>query len=456
MKGRILVIDDELAMLDACEETLTYHGYEVTLCDGAEDGIAAASRQAFDVVLLDLKMPGKSGLDVLRELQTLDSNVKKVMITAFPTISTAVEAVKEGAFDYLPKPFSPDQLLITMERAIEQKRLSEENQRLRRALGLRSGFEDIIARSPAMMRVLDLVERLTESDSSVVIEGETGTGKELIARSLHANSPRRGKPFLPIDCGALPETLLENELFGHEPGAFTGADRRKHGLLEAAQGGTVFLDEVANLSLDLQVKLLRVLQERRVRRLGGQEDFDVDFRLITAANESLEEGMNAGRFRRDLFYRLSVVTLALPPVRQREGDVVLLAEHFVTRLNEAGPKHVDGLAKGALDVLERYSWPGNVRELQNAVESAHSLCRGAVIESDDLPARVHADSGPSPHATSGNFDSARRQFEREYLQALLRRCGGNVSRAAQASGVHRSTLQRLLRRNGLRSEDFRS
>lgn len=470
VKGRILVIDDERAMLEACEETLSYHGYEVTLCDRAEAGIQTARDRSFDVVLLDLKMPGKNGLEALRELHAIDASIRKVMITAFPTISTAVEAVKEGAFDYLPKPFSPDQLLITIERAIEQKRLSDENQQLRRALGLHPGFEGIIARSPAMMRVLDLVQRLTESDSSVVIEGETGTGKELIARSLHANSARKGAAFLPIDCGALPDNLLENELFGHERGAFTGADTRKPGLLESAQGGTVFLDEVANMTLDLQVKLLRALQERRVRRLGGQEEIDVDFRLISAANESLEDAMRAGRFRQDLFYRLNVVTLALPPLRQREGDISLLAEHFIARLNEDGPRVVDGLSKAALDVLEQYRWPGNVRELQNAVESAHSLCPGPRIEAADLPARILPDGtdtrrtaerrivsvdSESPEFESADFESARRQFEAGYLEALMQRYVGNVSQAAQASGMHRSTLQRLLRRNQLRSDSFR-
>ena len=453
MNGRILVIDDEQAMLEACDETLTYHGYDVTLCDRADAGIAAVRERSFDVVLLDLKMPGKNGLEALREVHAIDTSVRKIMITAFPTISTAVEAVKEGAFDYLPKPFSPDQLLITIERAIEQKRLSEENQRLRKALGLRPGFEGIIARSPAMMRVLDLVQRLTESDSSVVIEGETGTGKELIARSLHASSARKDEAFLPIDCGALPENLLENELFGHERGAFTGADTRKPGLLESAQGGTVFLDEVANMTLDLQVKLLRVLQERRVRRLGGQEDFEVDFRLISAANESLEEAMHAGRFRQDLFYRLNVVTLSLPPLRQREGDIILLAEHFVTRLNEAGPRAVEGFSKAALDVLDHHAWPGNVRELQNAVESAHSLCPGPRIEAQDLPARIQSGGSSHSHAAPDDFDEAKRAFERTYLEGLMQRAGGNVS---QASGMHRSTLQRLLRRNGLTSDAFRT
>lgn len=442
-------------MLEACQETLLYHGYEVTVHDDPDAGIAAASAGQFDAILLDLKMPGRDGLDVLRELHTAHPDVQKVMITAFPTISTAVEAVREGAFDYLPKPFSPDQLLITMERAIAQKRLTEENRRLRRALGLRAGFEGIIARSPAMGRVLELVERLAESDSSVVIEGETGTGKELIARSLHDNSTRRDGPFLPIDCGALPENLLENELFGHERGAFTGADSRKPGLLESAAGGTVFLDEVANMPLNLQVKLLRALQERRVRRLGGQQDFEVDFRIISAANENLEASMEAGRFRQDLFFRLNVVHLVLPPLRERSGDIPLLATHFVDRLNEAGPKQIDGLSKEAFDVLEQYRWPGNIRELQNAMESAHSLAPGPRIEAEDLPARLQR-SVDLPTDAPSDFGAARRLFEREYLQALLVQCEGNVTRAAEVSGMHRSTLQRLLRRHDLSSDTFRA
>ena len=455
MSARILVIDDETAMLEACEETLTYHGYDVTLCARADDGLEAARREPFDVVLLDLKMPGKDGLEALRELSALDADVMKVMVTAFPTISTAVAAVKEGAFDYLPKPFSPDQLLITVERAVAQKRLSEENQRLRRALGLQVGLAGIVARSPAMMRVLDLVQRLEESDSSVVIEGETGTGKELIARSLHANSHRRDGPFLPIDCGALPDNLLENELFGHERGAFTGADARRAGLLEAAEGGTVFLDEVANLSIDLQVKLLRALQERKVRRLGGHEAIDVDFRLVSAANENLEQAMAAGRFRQDLFFRLNVVTISLPPLRERDGDVPLLAAHFIDVLNEANNKQVQGLTKAAFDVLDQYPWPGNVRELQNAVESAHSLCRGPWIEPKDLPARLLVTGATGLPSASGAFDDARQQFERTYLERLLQDCDGHVSRAARVAGLHRSSLQRLMRKHDIESERFR-
>lgn len=298
-KGCILVIDDEPAMLEACGETLSYHGYEVHLRNAPEEGIKALTEEAFDLVLIDLKMPGKDGLQTLRELKSIDQNIMAVMITAFPTISTAVEAVKEGAFDYLAKPFTPDQLLIVVQRALGQKRLAEENMLLRRTLKFRPGFEGIVARSQAMQRAMDLVEKIADSEASVVLEGETGSGKELMAQSLHRNSPRRDGAFLPIDCGTLPDQLLESELFGHERGSFTGAYTRKLGLLESAQGGTIFLDEISSLSLDLQAKLLRVLQERNLRRVGGREiivekkrgaPFSIDTRLSFAqAKESFEQ-----------------------------------------------------------------------------------------------------------------------------------------------------------------------
>ncbi len=279
-KERILVIDDEPTLLEACEETLSYHGYDVHLTANARDGVESVRQETFDLVLVDLRMPDTDGLQILREIKSIDENLMMIMITGFPTIATAVEAVREGAFDYLPKPFSPDQLLIVVERALSQKRLTEENLRLRKTLGFRQGFEGMVGKSRAIEQVMDLVEKVAESDTSVVIEGETGTGKELIARSLHRNSPRRDGPFLPINCGALPEQLLESELFGHERGAFTGAHTRKPGLLETAEGGTVFLDEISALSSSLQVKLLRVLQERQVRRVGGQELIDIDMRVV--------------------------------------------------------------------------------------------------------------------------------------------------------------------------------
>ena len=400
-------------------------------------------------------MPEMDGLIVLKHLQQIDPAAHKVMITAHPTISTAVDAVRAGAFDYLSKPFSPDQLLITVERAIAQKRLEEENQRLRQALGSDIEVDGIVTQSTSMLTVIDLIKRLADSEPSVVIEGETGTGKELVARALHQTSMRAEGPFLPIDCGALPDQLLESELFGYERGAFTGAQTRRVGLFEAAHGGTVFLDEISNLGIDLQAKLLRALQERSVRRLGSQKAIDVDFRVICAGNESLEQAMEEGRFRQDLFFRLNVVTISLPPLRERDADVPLLADLFLARLNEAGPRAVKGFTDSARQALADYPWPGNVRELSNSVESAFSLCHGEVIEIDDLPRRLRDPHGVSKVDPTASLEQARDQFERDYVTRLLERHAGNVTRAAAAADIHRSTFQRILQKHAISAEEFR-
>ena len=330
--GRILVIDDEETLLEACEETLSYHDYAVELQSRAEDGVAAVRRQAFDLVLIDLKMPGMDGLQVLGAIRAIDAQQVAIVMTAFTEISTAVQAVREGAFDYLPKPFEPDQLLIAVERALRQKQLLAENADLRQALGRRSGLDDIVAHSAKMRQVVELVEKVADQDCSVLIEGATGTGKELIARRIHALSSRRDQPFLPIHCGALPEHLVESELFGHERGAFTGAHTRKKGMLEMAQGGTVFLDEIATMGLDIQAKLLRVLQERQVRRVGGQELIDIDIRVLSATNDNLGEAIAGNRFRQDLYYRLNVVAVALPSLHERREDIPPLVEVFIRRM----------------------------------------------------------------------------------------------------------------------------
>ena len=382
-------------------------------------------------------MPEMDDLIVLKHLQQIDPAAHKVMITAHPTISTAVDAVRAGAFDYLPKPFSPDQLLITVERAIAQKRLEEENQRLRQALGSDIEVDGIVTQSTSMLTVIDLIKRLADSEPSVVIEGETGTGKELVARALHQTSMRAEGPFLPIDCGALPDQLLESELFGYERGAFTGAQTRRVGLFEAAHGGTVFLDEISNLGIDLQAKLLRALQERSVRRLGSQQ------------------AMEEGRFRQDLFFRLNVVTISLPPLRERDADVPLLADLFLARLNEAGPRAVKGFTDSARQALADYPWPGNVRELSNSVESAFSLCHGEVIEIDDLPRRLRDPHGVSKVDPTASLEQARDQFERDYVTRLLERHVGNVTRAAAAADIHRSTFQRILQKHAISAEEFR-
>lgn len=329
---------------------------------------------------------------------------------------------------------------------------------LRRALKFRRGFDGIVACSAAMEKVMDLVQRLADSDSSIFILGETGTGKELIARSIHVNSKRSDAPFLPIDCGAMPDQLLESELFGHERGAFTGAFTRKTGLLEAAQGGTVFLDEITTLSVDLQVKLLRVIQERQLRRVGGTETLDIDMRLLSATNEDLDKAMAEGRFRQDLYYRLNVLTISLPALRVRDGDVPLLADYIVKELNEAATRQVDGIAPEAMQALVQYDWPGNVRELHNAIEGALSLTDSGLITLASLPAAIttqataNAASGDDGDAT---LAAAKARFERDYLCGLLTATQGNVSRAAVQAGLHRTSFQRLLRKHDIQSEEYR-
>ena len=445
-------------MLEACEETLRYHGYDVSLRDTPDGGIAAVREQTFDLMLLDLKMPDKDGLEVLEELRSIDQNLVKIMVTAFPTISTAVEAVQQGAFDYLPKPFSPDQLLITVDRALAQKRLTTENEMLRRALKFRRGFDGIVARSAAMEKVMDLVQRLADSDSSILILGETGTGKELIARSIHVNSKRSDAPFLPIDCGAMPDQLLESELFGHEREAFTGAFTRKTGLLEAIQGGTVFLDEITTLSVDLQVKLLRVIQERQLRRVGGTETLDIDMRLLSATNEDLDKAMAEGRFRQDLYYRLNVLTISLPALRLRDGDVSTSGRLLRQRVERGGNTEGGWHRSRGHASIGAYDWPGNVRELHNAIEGALSLTDSGLITLASLPAAIttqataNAASGDDGDAT---LAAAKARFERDYLCGLLTATQGNVSRAAVQAGLHRTSFQRLLRKHDIQSEEYR-
>ena len=453
VKGKILVIDDEEALLEACEETLSYHGYEVELRNRPEAGIEAVRGHSFDLVLIDLKMPGMDGLQVLRTIKTIDAQLVAVVVTAFPEIDTAVQAIREGAFDYLPKPFDPEHLLIVVERSLQQKRLVDENAYLRQALGKRSEVDDIVAHSAKMRQVMDLVNKVADQDCSVLIEGETGTGKEVIARKIHALSHRRDRPFLPIQCGALPEHLVESELFGHERGAFTNAHARKQGLLEMVQGGTIFLDEISTTGLDIQAKLLRVLQEHKVRRVGGQDLVDIDIRVLSATNEDLQEAIAQNRFRQDLYYRLNVVTVSLPPLHERSEDIPLLVDMFIHQMNAKRDKPLQGIGPDALALLLDYAWPGNVRELQNIIERACLLATASLIQAVDLPEYLREGKISAPMESS--LQKARNRFDRQYLRALLQECQGNVSRAAVVAGMHRSSFQRLLKKHQLFSNEFR-
>ncbi|MEK7837810.1 MAG: sigma-54 dependent transcriptional regulator [candidate division NC10 bacterium] len=382
---RVLILDDEPDMVENCTRILRRAGLKCLTATDPKEGLALVETERPDVLLTDVKMPGMDGLEVLRRARELDPTLPVIMITAFATIESAVEAIKEGAFDYLPKNFSVDQLTVTVERALKQRLLHEENRNLREQLQEAFGLENLVGRSPLMVQVFELIKKAARSEANILVMGESGTGKELVARAVHANSPRAGHPFIPVDCASLPENLLESELFGHEKGAFTGAIRTKFGLMETADGGTLFLDEIAELPLGLQVKLLRALQERQIRRVGGTSVMDVDVRLVSATNRDLREAVAKGQFREELYYRVNVIEIRLPPLRDRLGDLKLLAHAF---LKKYGQWRFSGFDAGTLAVLEAYAWPGNVRELQNIIERACALADGERITTLDLPEHI--------------------------------------------------------------------
>ncbi|MBI2220331.1 MAG: sigma-54-dependent Fis family transcriptional regulator [Acidobacteria bacterium] len=454
---RILIVDDEVDMLATCDKILSRRGYLVETASTSEEAESRLAAHEFDLLIADLVMPGRNGLEVAQLARRRDPRLGVLIITAHATIETALRATREGAFDYIPKPFTMEQLEIAVERAIEFRRLRDENAVLKRQVTASPDFRHIIGSSPATQQLVDVIRKVADTDANIVITGESGTGKELVARALHAASRRGGRPFVPVDCAALPETLLESELFGAERGAYTGAVATRAGLLEHADGGTLFLDEISNLALPMQAKLLRVLQERSVRRLGGAREIPVDVRILSATNQDLEHLVRAGRFREDLYYRLNVVSISTPPLRDRAGDIQLLAQHFVKEFTTREGKDVRGLSAAAVMVLDRHAWPGNVRELRNVIERAVSLTESNQVMPSDLPSSLT--DFRSGGALSGEFRSAKQQaiaeFETAYLQRLMEVSGGNVSRAAARAGLKRTVLHRLLARHGLRPQDFR-
>ena len=418
-----------------------------------------------DLLLTDLKMPGLDGMELLRRAHEIDPSLPVIVITAFATIESAVAAVKEGAFDYLPKTFSLDQLQVAVERALRQRQLQVENRNLREQLQATFGLENVIGRSPAMTRVFELVKKAARSEANILVLGASGTGKELIARAVHANSPRASQAFVPVDCASLPEQLLESELFGHEKGAFTGAIKTKPGLIETAHRGTLFLDEIGEIPLGLQAKLLRAIQERQVRRVGATSFINVDVRVVSATNRDLADTVTRGQFREDLYYRVNVIAIPLPPLHERAGDVTLLAHAF---LKKYGHGRISGFDDETLAALEAYAWPGNVRELQNVVERACALADGDVVRRRDLPDYVLARKGlrvtgggdatavdPRLASTEGlSLTEARERWltvlEGNYLRDLLDRHDGNISAAAKAAGIDRKTFHRLVTKHQIR------
>jgi DNA-binding NtrC family response regulator len=440
----ILVADDDAVARELLVEVLTREGYRVRAAAGGAEAIRAAESEVFDVALIDLRMPDVDGLAVLARIRALDPAPPVFILTAFAAIETTIEAIRQGAYDYLSKPFRVDEIKLAVRRVLETERLVRENREFRQELRGRYGVERLIGQSPEMVDIYRLVARVAALDTTVLIQGETGTGKELVARAIHYASPRAERPFVAIDCAALPESLFESELFGHERGAFTGAVGSRRGLLETADGSTCFLDEIGELPLGLQAKLLRVLQERVLRRVGGNEPMPVNLRLIAATNRDLRKRVEDGTFREDLYYRLNGVTIAMPPLRERGADIPLLAHDFMQRYAAAAGKPLEGFTPEALALLSGYRWPGNVRELEHAVERAVALARSAVILPEDLPPEIRAETARAPELPAPRMTLD--EVKRWYVAAVLEETGGNKVRAADLLGIDRRTLYRILER----------
>jgi DNA-binding NtrC family response regulator len=445
-KGSILVVDDEAAARSALADVLRGEGYAVETAHDAFKALGRLEDFAPDLVLTDLNMPGMDGVELLRKLKEHDTELPVVLMTAFGGVETAVTAMREGASDYLTKPLNLDELTIVVERALERRKLRREASELRGQLKQRYSFANIVGSSPEMQRVFKSIAQIAPSRATVLITGESGTGKELVAAAIHHHSPRAGGPFVRLHCAALAESLLESELFGHERGAYTGADRRREGRFEQANGGTLFLDEIGEISPATQVKLLRVLQEREFERVGGGQTLHVDVRVIAATNRDLKEMVAAGKFREDLFYRLNVINLPLPPLRQRPSDIIPLAMHFLRHYAAENGKNVEAFSDTALAQLATHSWPGNVRELENVIERAVVLCEAETIEAQHLPPELAAASRSSgvPPIPGSTID----ELERYAIMKTMEAVGGSTSRAAEVLGMSVRKIQYKLQEYG--------
>ncbi|NLB66679.1 MAG: sigma-54-dependent Fis family transcriptional regulator [Lentisphaerae bacterium] len=446
-KPVILIVDDEKNTRAGLARALRGR-YTVAEAENGLKALEWLDSHHADVVLTDLRMPGMDGMTLQARLMARDPRPILILLTAYGSIETAVEAMKRGAYDFLAKPVNLDRLELLLERALAESRLDEENRRLRAQIAEKFGFENIIGESSAMQEVFKTIKQVAPTRTTVLIQGESGTGKELVARALHQCSPRAQGPFIPVHCAALTPTLLESELFGHEKGAFTGAVERRRGRFELADGGTLFLDEIGEIDAALQVKILRVLEERRFERVGGSQPVDVDVRLVAATNRDLKQMMEAGEFREDLFYRLYVVNITLPPLRERTGDIALLAQHYLKTLAAEHGKPVAGMTAETLDALTAYSWPGNVRELRNVIERMLVLSHGGRLTVRDLPPNLR--ETPKRAGVESRAGRRMRDAERELIEEALRRHKGNRTQAAADLGISRRTLHRKLNEFGLR------
>ena len=458
-RARVLVVDDKDNIVKLLVRILSPEFDVLTAEDGTRAlGLIAA--QEIDVVVTDIRMPGSDGMMVLQETKRQHPDTEVILMTAFATVQAAVDAMKQGAYDYLQKPFEPDEALMVVRRAVERRQLRAQARDLRAALAGSHRFGTLVAESPAMRRVADLIQHAASSEATVLITGESGTGKEVIARAIHQASTRQPGPFIPVNCGAMPESLFEAELFGYTKGAFTGASGDRGGLFEAADGGTLLLDELGELPLSMQVKLNRVLQERTVRRLGAHEERTVNVRVIAATNVDLSSAIATGRFREDLYYRVNVLPIQVPPLRDRRGDIPALAASFVDRYRRDGQP--DSFTPEALAALMDFAWPGNVRQLENVVQRALAVTEGTKIPASSLAGELGAGTG-KPDQPGGEqlpyremLERVRERATRDYLVTLMREVAGNVTQAADRAGIERESMHRLLKKHGVRSEDFKA
>ncbi|HTZ31449.1 MAG TPA: sigma-54 dependent transcriptional regulator [Methylomirabilota bacterium] len=442
-KSNLLVVDDELIVRDSLDKWFREEGYDVTVADSAQDALTKMAARRFDLALVDIKMPGTDGVELQRRMHEIDPDMLVIIMTGYASVETAVAALKNGAYDYVSKPFDPDDIAHTVHNALSHRRAQEENARLRETVASVVRPQEIVGQSVAMVRVFEAIQTVGPTDATVLITGESGTGKELCARAIHAASPRHYNPLVVIHCGALTETLLESELFGHEKGAFTGAQYRKKGSFEVADGGTVFLDEIGDISLKTQTDLLRVLQEREITRVGSTHPIHVDFRCIAATNKNVQQLVDEGKFRPDLFYRLNVFQIELPPLRDRKGDIPILVEHFIRKFSASMNKKITRVSPAAMALLDRYQWPGNVRELENAIERAMVVAQEPEIREEDFVLRL-----PISEPAARKLED----IEKAHILAVLQECKGNQTLAAEVLDIDRVTLHNKLKKYGWKRE----
>ncbi len=452
-KEKILIIDDERDMLSGCQKFLEEAEYAVVVTESGETGIALFEIENPDLTIVDLKMPGIDGMAVLESIMARDQEAVVIVFTGYGTIESAVKAIRVGAFDFVQKPFDPDAFLIVIERALKLRRMRMENIALKQMLDTRFRFENIIGNSEAISQVFDLIRKISNTSANILITGESGTGKELVAQCIHANSKRNHKPFVPLNCGGLPEPLVESEIFGHTRGAFTDAKQNRAGLIEHAKGGTFFLDEIGELPMHLQVKFLRVLEDHKIRRLGSNQEIEIDIRLISATNRNIKELIKEGKFREDLFYRINTFEIHLPPLRERQGDIQLLTHHFLNYFAEISEKAIQSISAEAMDLLCEYNWPGNVRELMHVMERAVALSEeGCEVTPDLFPKPIGGGLGieSQTKAYKGHLKARVAVFEKHIIQDVLKKYADNITHAAKELGLTRDGLIKKMERLGMR------